>query len=303
MIKFMIMALALFMPFSATTAAEPAAAAATAFDAGVLVPGSFLSLAGRSDGSVFLLGTDHQLVRLAPDGASSALTLPPVVESKPDDRFCDLVVDGNNAWFCGFAFPVIFALDLEKPAEYQIVRASDPEAAALNLLNLDRRGSGFAIRDADGNTLVLENGKPISKLANHASLLCGMSGEPFIIPPPVPEAASSTVGSVVIHQAGGIFWKAPLPALPRVLKLVEFLGCDDQKRSIFLVITGSGELDSEFTLYAVSAEGKTLAEKKISGPSGLEMQRFCRLSPDGSILLAEKAPGNEPGVLVKKLRL
>lgn len=299
----MIMALAMFMPFSPAMAAEPVVAAATAFDAGISVPGNFLSLAGRKDGSVFLLGADRQLVRLAPDGASSSLSLPPVIEAKPGDRFCDLVVDGNSAWFCGFAFPVIFALDLEKPADYQIVRASDPEAAALNLLNLERRVSGFAVRDADGNILLLENEKPIVKLANHASLPCGLHGESLVIPPPAPEAASSTAGSVVMQQAGGIFWKAPLPALPRLLKSVEFLGCDEQKRSIFLVITGSGELDSEFTLYAVSAEGKTLAEKKIPGPAGLEMQRFCRLSPDGSILLAEKAPGNEPGVLIKKLRL
>jgi len=303
MIKLMILALAIFMPCSAVIAAEPAAATATAFDAGISVPGNFISLAGGRDGSVFLLGSDRRLVRLAPDGASTAISLPSIVESKPGDRFCDLVVDGNSAWFCGFAFPVIFALDLEKPVDYQIVRASDPEAAALNLLNLERRDSGFAVRDADGNSLILENEKPVTKLANHASLLRGPTGESLIIPPPAPEAASSTAGSVVIHQAGGIFWKAPLPALPRLLKSVEFLGCDDQKRSIFLVITGSGELDSEFTLYAVSAEGKTLAEKKISGPFGLEMQRFCRLSPDGSILLAEKAPGNEPGVLVKKLRL
>ena len=299
----MIMALAMFMPFSPAMAAEPAVAAATAFDTGISVPGSFLSMAGRKDGSVFLLGADRQLVCLPPDGASSSLSLPPVIEAKPGDRFCDLVVDGNSAWFCGFAFPVIFALDLEKPADYQIVRASDPEAAALNLLNLERRVSGFAVRDADGNILLLENEKPIVKLANHASLPCGLHGESLVIPPPAPEAASSTAGSVVMQQAGGIFWKAPLPALPRLLKSVEFLGCDEQKRSIFLVITGSGELDSEFTLYAVSAEGKTLAEKKITGPAGLEMQRFCRLSPDGSILLAEKAPGNEPGVLIKKLRL
>ena len=303
MIKLMIMALAMFMPFSPAMAAEPAVAAATAFDTGISVPGSFLSMAGRKDGSVFLLGADRQLVCLAPDGASSSLSLPPVIEAKPGDRFCDLVVDGNSAWFCGFAFPVIFALDLEKPADYQIVRASDPEAAALNLLNLERRVSGFAVRDADGNILLLENEKPIVKLANHASLPCGLHGESLVIPPPAPEAASSTAGSVVMQQAGGIFWKAPLPELPRLLKSVEFLGCDEQKRSIFLVITGSGELDSEFTLYAVSAEGKTLAEKKITGPAGLEMQRFCRLSPDGSILLAEKAPGNEPGVLIKKLRL
>lgn len=299
----MIMALAMFMPFSPAMAAEPVVAAATAFDAGISVPGSFLSLAGRKDGSVFLLGADRQLVRLAPDGASSSLSLPPVIEAKPGDRFCDLVVDGNRAWFCGFAFPVIFALDLEKPDDYQIVRASDPEAAALNLLNIERRANSFAVRDADGNTLVLENEKPVTKLANHASLLCGMNGESLVIPPPAPETASSTAGSVVMQQAGGIFWKAPLPASPRLLKSVEFLGCDEQQRSIFLVVTGSGELDSEFTLYAVSAEGKTLAEKKITGPAGLEMQRFCRLSPDGSILLVEKAPGSEPGVLVKKLHL
>lgn len=299
----MIMALAMFMPFAPAMAAEPVAAAATAFDAGISVPGSFISMAGRSDGSVFLLGTDRQLVRIASDGASSSLNLPPVVESKPGDRFCDLVVDGNSAWFCGFAFPVLFALDLEKPVDYQIIRASDPEAAALNLLNLERRASGFAVRDADGNALILENEKPVVKLANHASLPGGMTGESLIIPPPVSEVASSTAGSVVIHQAGGVFWKAPLPAAPRLLKSIEFLGCDEQKRSIFLVITGSGELDSEFTIYAVSVEGKTLAEKKIPGPADLEMQRFCRLSPDGSILLAEKAPGSEPGVLIKKLRL
>ncbi|HAE39354.1 MAG TPA: hypothetical protein DCG57_12055 [Candidatus Riflebacteria bacterium] len=61
------------------------------------------------------------------------------MESKPADRLCDLTVDGNSVAFCDYAFPVIFVLDLKKPADFSIVHASAQEASPLHLLNVSIR--------------------------------------------------------------------------------------------------------------------------------------------------------------------
>ncbi len=270
-------------------------------DSGIYVPGRFMSIAGAADGSIYLLEDKHQIVCVKKDGSQTTLPLPRIQESKPTDRFCDLAIDGSTLAFCGFPFPVIFTLDLKKPVNFGILRASDQEAASLHLMNISNDDSGWRVRDADGLIFKIQNEQPLVRLAEFATLEADEGGKALIIPPPRNENGMMLSGRVQ-KEDGRLFWVAPVPAAPRQVMSVDFLGIDKTGRHNFIVMTASGELDSEFTVYAVR-RGQIVASARIGGPAGLEMQRFCRLSQDGSIIYAQAAADGQNGILLKRLKL
>jgi len=287
--------------------AVPAAfgAAAThgseAAPAGVFVPGRFLSVAGSPDGSAYLLATDHRVVRVKADGSQEAIALPRISESKQGDRFCDLSADGKTLSFCGFPFPVVFVLSLKDTTKFEIARPSDQEATSLHLLNISRSGEGWRLRDADGVVLEMQNGKPLRRLPAHAALEAGARGSAIVLPPPGAGKGAIQPGRVQ-KEDGSLIWVAPTPEAPRRVMSVEYLGIDPDQRLIFNVMTGSGELDSVWTLYAVRG-GKTVASRVIPGPGRLTLQRPCRLAPDGTILLVQAAAEGKEGVILERIRL
>jgi hypothetical protein len=256
-----------------------------------------MSLAGAPDGSVYLLSENHQLVCVKPDGSQRVIELPRITESKPTDRLCDLSVNGNSVALCGFAFPVLFVLDLQKPAEFTIVRASDQEAASLHLLNVSRDNDGWRVRDADGYVFKLKHDQPLEKLPDFAALEVGESDQAIVLPP-----AKNSVSGRVYKEDGRLFWVPPSPPFPRRVLSVDFLGVNSAGCHNFVVMTAIGELDSEFTVYAVR-HGRVVASQKIPGPAGLEMQRFCRLSPDGSIVYAQDAKDGRQGIILNRISL
>jgi hypothetical protein len=258
-------------------------------------------MAGDADGSVYLLGEKNQVVCVKPDGSQTTIELPRIQESKATDRFCDLEIDGNTLALCGFPFPVIFTLDLKNPVEFKIIRPSDQEAASLHLMNISRDESGWRVRDADGLVFRLQNERPITRLPEFAALEADEGGKALVMTPPRNEKGVMFTGRVQ-KEDGRLLWVAPTPAAPRQVMSVDFLGVDKGGRHNFLVMTASGELDSEFTVYAVR-RGQIVASNKIEGPAGLEMQRFCRLLPDGTILYAQADPENKEGILLKRLRV
>jgi len=283
--------------FTASLSAAPAAGK----DAGVFVPGRFMSLAGAPDGSVYLLSENHQLVCIRSDGSQSIIELPRIMESKPTDRLCDLSINGNSVALCGFAFPVLFVLDLQKPTEFSIVRASDQEAASLHLLNVSRDNDSWRVRDAEGYVFKLKHEQPLSRLPAFSVLEPDENGKAIVMPSPRSENDPLLTGRVQ-KEDGRLLWAAPSPAAPRRVMSVDFLGIDTAGRHNFVVMTSSGELDSEFTVYAVR-RGKVVASASLPGPAGLEMQRFCRLSPDGSIVYAEAAKQGQEGIVLKRIKL
>jgi hypothetical protein len=83
---------------------------------------------------------------------------------------------------------------------------------------------------------------------------------------------------------------------------IEFLGKDKDQRYIFLVNAASGELDTKVTLYAVK-ENKIVASRMIPPANAPYVMRYCRLSPDGTILLLLADPNGRDGVILKRLNL
>lgn len=270
-------------------------------DAGVFVPGRFMSLAGAPDGSIYLLEDKHQLVCVKADGSQTTIALPRIMESKPSDRLCDLAVADDSVALCGYAFPVIFVLDLKKPADFSIVRASDQEASSLHLLNVSLDKQGWRVRDAEGYVFRFKHEQPLSRMPEFTALEAGENSSAIVMPPPRSESDLTMTGRVQ-KEDGRLLWVAPTPAAPRKVMSVDFLGVDPAGRHNFVVMTASGELDSEFTVYAVR-RGQVVASASIPGPAGLEMQRFCRLAPDGSIIYAQAFQKDKEGILVRRLKL
>lgn len=299
MYKLAILFFSIVMMVPAAFAAETTAAAN---ENDIFIPGRFMSLATAADGSIYLLTDANQVVCVNPDRSQKTITLPMVMESKAGDRFCDLAVSGNTLAFCGFPFPVVFSIDLGNPVDYKIIRASDQEAASLHLMNISIDQAGWRVRDADGLVFQLADGKPLLRLPEFATLEADEGNKAVLMPPPRNENGVMITGRVQ-KEDGRPLWVAPVPEAPRQVMSVDFLGFDNNGRHVFVVMTASGELDSEFTAYAVR-RGKVVASGQIPGPAGLEMQRFYRLAPDGSIVYAQAGENNnEKGIVIKRLQL
>lgn len=298
MIKIIGLVLSIILTVPAVFATEnaPSTASNTVF-----VPGKFVSLAGAPDGSAYLLSDNNQVVCVKPDNSQETIVLPVIQEAKTTDRFCDLAADEKTLSFCGFPFPVVFVLDLAKKDAFSIVRPTDQEAASLNLMNVTREGSAWRVRDADGIVFKMAADQPLQRLPEHASLAADELGKALIIRPPRSEKGTPLPGRVE-KEDGRLIWVAPSPSEPLQLMSIDYLGLDKSQNYIFQVMASNGERQSVFTLYAVR-RGKVVAAKEIPGPTGLEMQHFCRLSPDGSILLAQAPADGREGLMLQRIKL
>ncbi|MDN5279717.1 MAG: hypothetical protein PWR01_3682 [Clostridiales bacterium] len=269
-------------------------------DEGIInIKGNFASMTCDENKNTYLLDQDNRLIKIKPDGEIKIIDLPKIMEAKPQDRFCDLAVKGNKIYLCGFAFPVVFELDLNKPEDYKIIKASDQEATRLNIINLSKKTGCLLIRDAEGYLFKLKNNQPLEKLPDYAAIESSPEGPIQVIPPPATPDEKNNEGSMtVLDENQNIIWKAPIPKSPRRVRSVEFLGTDKKNRNYYLVMTQSGELDSVFTIYAVD-KGKIIAQQNIPTPINLEMQRFCVLSSDGTVTFAE--PASETSINIRRI--
>jgi len=266
----------------------------------IRVPGSFFSMAGDGQGNTYLLNQQNEIIVIAADKSCKTVKLPRLMESRPEDRFCDLVVADGKVWLCGFPFPVVFEMDLAKLDEYKVIRSSDQEIASLNLLNLHRNGTELLVKDADGYLFVLENNQPLRKMPKNMAMPAGPAGQKYLLP--LVLAMGDLPGYAVFNEKKNLVWTAPAKVAGKKLKSVEFLGVDRKGQNIFLTVAGHAELDTEFTLFAVK-KGKAVNHRQIKAPIDLEMQHFCRLTPDGSILVAEPAANGKMAVVLRRFDL
>ena len=90
-------------------------------------------------------------------------------------------------------------------------------------------------------------GKPLKRLPDHAAIEPGPRGSVLVLPPPGSGKGLLQPGRVQ-KEDGSLLWVPPAPKAPKRVMSVEYLGFDPGQRHIFSVMTGSGELDTEFTL-------------------------------------------------------
>ena len=69
-----------------------------------------------------------------------------------------------------------------KPEEYQIIRATDQEAAKLNIINVNKVAGTLKIIDADGYLFELKHEKPLKKLSNRALINADSKDKSLQIP-------------------------------------------------------------------------------------------------------------------------
>ena len=266
-------------------------------DRGVFVPGRFSSITACEDGNIFLLARDQRVVKIASNGDQTSISLP-ATENGPAE-FSDLTAASGKLYFCGYPYADIFSFSPEKQSGYTLVKTGAP---AKNLLNIAVKGEGFCIRDADFNLYEVLPGKPAVSIDRDAGLESDKSGRTVVIPPPTQQGTNIAPAGRVLKDDGRLFWVAPAPSAPAQTVSLEFLGVDAEDRYIFSVISASGELDAVHTLYAVK-RGRVESSMVIPGPDALEMQHYCRLAPDGTVLLVQADPNAREGVWVKRLSL
>lgn len=302
MTKLIIIFLAVILAVPTVFGAPPGKAIDSS-EAGVFVPGSFLSISDTSgiDSSVYLLGRDHRVVKLSADGAQQVIALPTLEGAGEDDYFCDMAADERGLSFCGYAFSGIYFLDFNKPEKLDFIKVT-VDGQPINLMMIARKGEGWCVKDADERVLHVAVDGSVRQLPQHASIESDKYGTSVIIPPPRDQGDKIVYPGNVLREDGQPLWIAPSPESPREIMAVEYLGNDNEQRDIFLVTTASGELDAENTLYAVK-HSKIVAKRLVMQPSVMGVMRYCRLAADGSILVITADPNGRDGVLIKRLSL
>ena len=298
MTKLVVIILASIAMIPAAFAAE---AAAPASEAGVFVAGSFTGVSSTPDGTIYLLGRDHRVVKLSPDGQQKSIPLPAVEGIVEDSYFCDIAAGENQLAFCGYAFSGVYVLDLNKPERLDFIKVA-VENQPVNLLMVARSGDSWCVKDAEERVMQVAADGAIKHLPQFAAIETDKYGKAVIIPPPRDMGDKIVYPGNVFREDGQPLWIAPSPESPREIMAVEYLGCDDEQRDILMVTTASGELDAETTLFAVK-HSKVVAKRAIPQSTAMGVMRYCRLAPDGSILMLLADPNEREGVLVKRISL
>jgi len=298
MTKLIVIILALITIIPAAFAAE---AAALASEAGVFVAGSFTGVSSTPDGAIYLLGRDHRVVKLTQDGRQQSVPLPAVEGIGEDSYFCDIAAGEGQLAFCGYAFSGVYVLDLNNLEKLDFIKVA-VENQPVNLLMVARSGDGWCVKDAEERVMQVAVDGALKHLPQFAAIETDKYGKAVIIPPPRDMGDKIVYPGNVFREDGQPLWIAPSPESPREIMAVEYLGCDDEQRDIFMVTTASGELDAETTLFAVK-HSKVVARRKIPQPTAMGVMRYCRLAPGGSILLLLADPNEREGVLVKRISL
>lgn len=275
--------------------------AANRSEAGVFVPGEFFSISGTADGSVYLLGADHQVVKLLANSEQQIIPIPLLEGADVDDYLCDMVADDQGLSFCGYAFSGIYRFDFAFPEEIGFFEVSVDDQP-INPMMIARKGNGWCLKDAEERTIQVAADGSVKLLPQYSSIESDKFGTSVIIPPPYDDIDKIVYPGAAYRENKEPIWSAPKPESPRDVVSMEYLGSDSEQRDIFLVVTCSGELDAEYTLYAVK-NGETMAIRAIIQPTANRVMRYCRLSPDDSILVIIADPNGREGVMIKRLNL
>lgn len=270
-------------------------------EGGIFVAGSFTGISSTPDGTLYLLGRDHRIVRLAPDGQQKSIPLPAIEGVGEDSYFCDMAAGENVLAFCGYAFSGVYVLDLSRPEKLEFIKVV-VENKPVNLLMIARGGDGWCVKDAEERVMHVSADGTIRHLPQYGAIELDKYGKAVIIPPPRDMGDRIVYPGNVFREDGQPLWIAPSPESPREIMAVEYLGCDNEQRDIFMVTTASGELDAETSLFAVK-HSKVVAKRAIPQPTAMGVMRYCRLAQDGTVLLLLADPNEREGVLVKRISL
>lgn len=272
-------------------------------EGGIFVPGNFVSMAVAQNNTVYLLTKDHKLVQITSKGAQKTIRLPKLT-AKPNEEasLCDMAVDSSNLLFCGYSFSEVFSLNLKNPNAFKRIKLQF-EGSKVKPLMISAGKNSWYLKDSEERVLqVLRNGAA-SLMPQYTEIEPRNSDSVQIAPPEYSENGVVYNDKVFINgKTDSLLWQAPKPSEPKVVLGVEFLGQDKNRRDIFKVITGAGELNQEVTVYAVKDQ-EIVAQRVITDSPADGIMRYCRLAPDGSLVLLQKDPEGRKGVLLKRLNL
>ncbi|MBF0406417.1 MAG: hypothetical protein HQM10_03610 [Candidatus Riflebacteria bacterium] len=247
----------------------------------VFISGNFLSMAAGSDGSVYLLSDDNQIVKVQKDGTNTRIKLPPVPEI-PDARFSDLTINDSNATFCSFQSSNLYSIDIEKPEKYSVVESEILHSVKAKLLSVCTTKNGFRVIDADERVFEINHSGETSKLAENTVLFSASSGESLIFKI-IDSGKPREIFKVTTQSGKEILERTSKNPGDRILSF-GIVGFDYQERLVFFEDTGAGDKGSRFMLLAAK-DDKILASRELPGTDGLMAVRSHVLMPDGSICI------------------
>lgn len=273
-------------------------------EAGICLNGNCKAIAASPDGSAYVLMKDCRLVHVDTDGTITEIKVPLNKEIKTmDDYFCDMVVDTKAAYFCGYNYSSVMALDFNDPKELKplTVKYDNKE---IKPLRISRASDGWTLAD-DSNTYKIDKTGNATVLPENSQIVLDEADNAVISVYPYEEEGKTVYPGKLLNQDKTVKWTAPTPHQPKVVMGIEYLGFDsDNKRDVYLVNSASGDMDVKFTIYAVDKGNKIVSKRNIPLSNIETLMRFCKLSSDGSILAVYAEPNDPDGkVLLKRFEL
>ncbi|MBQ3643962.1 MAG: hypothetical protein II961_05145 [Candidatus Riflebacteria bacterium] len=274
---------------------------------GLYIKGVCKAIASSPDGYVYVLTRDKRLIRIDYDGDQKEIAIPFNKEIKSeDDYFCDMAVDTKTAYFCGYNYSSILALDVNNPKELKAMNLSY-ENKPINPMIISRNIDGWCLKDFDFRTFKVDKKGQMTLLPDSTEVVLDKKCQSVIVEQPVfTEEGKTIFPKKVFKEDKSVRWVAPEAEAPKQVTSIEYLGFDiDRSLDVYLVKAASGELDTEVTIYAVNNTNNSIVSKKVIPNSSLNfIMRYCKLTTDGSIIAVYADPQNpDEQFILKKFEL
>jgi hypothetical protein len=255
---------------------------------GIRLSGYCKAIASSSDGYTYVLMKDKRLIRIDIDGEQKEYQIPLDKEIlSQDDYFCDMAVDTKAAYFVGYNYSSIQALDLNNPKQLKTLPLKF-ENKPIKPMMISKTSNGWCIKDFDLRTFMVDSKGNLSLLPQNSNINLDKNGKPLMLSNPILNKEGITeFPNKVLNEDNSVKWDIPENEFNKPITNIEYLGyANDQDNDIYLIRTSKGELNVELFIVAVNSKKEIVARKPIPVTNLDFMMRFCKLVSDGSVIAA-----------------
>ena len=196
-----------------------------------------------------------------------------------------MAVDTKAAYFIGYNYSSIQALDLNNPQELKTLPLTY-ENKPIKPMMISKISNGWCIKDFDFRTFMVDKKGNLSLLPQDSNINLDKNGKPLMLSNPILNKDGITeFPKKVLNEDKSVKWDIPVNEFDNPIINIEYLGyANDQGNDIYLIRTSEGEFNTELFVVAVNSEKKIIARKPIPVTNLDFIMSFCKLASDGSVI-------------------
>ncbi len=275
-------------------------------ESGIRIKGKCIAIASSPDGYFYILKYDNKLIRIDSEGKQKEVHIPMNKEViNTNDYFCDMDVDDNNVYFCGYKYSSIVALNRNNHKELRSLNISY-DNKDLHPMMVSCSSKGWLIREDDGRTFEVDKKGKISLFPQNSEIVTDKLGKAVIKSNEYKDQDGKYVyPGTILNFDKSIKWKAPLLESSKYVLGVSYLGYDkDKETDIYYVGYTDVNNRIEAYVYAINNKNEIVAKQNIPILSLYNIIRNIKLAKDGSIIAVYKDSTNtEEGIILRRFIL